>query len=118
MDGFAIKPRDSTSRPAPGRRAASTHTELAPAQSVAASSSSAPGGGGARGSAQDETGHEPGPHDFHLAPQSQTVIDRERDVSARAPRRASDDALLRMRAYGRSLRKEDEEPESQADLEA
>lgn len=110
MDDLTIKPRDGTSRAGPGRQAAPVRTELAPAQSVTASPSSAPRGGGAQG--------DPGPHDYHLAPQSQTVIDREREVSARGPRRASDQALLRMRAYGRPLHKDEDEPENQADLEA
>jgi hypothetical protein len=113
MDDFTVKPRDSTSRIGPGRQASPVRTELAPAQSVTASSSSAPRGGGPQGEADSSSS----PHDFLLAPQSQKVIDREREVSRR-PRRASDQALLRMRAYGQSLRTDDDEPENQADLEA
>ena len=120
MDDFTIKPRDSTSRSGTGRQAAPVRTELASTQSVSASSSSAPRSGGGQGDAHGSAQGETGPHDFHLAPQSQKVIDREREVSVRAPRRASDQALLRMRAYGRTLvADEDEErPENLADLKA
>jgi hypothetical protein len=79
MDDFTVKPRDSTSRIGPGRQASPVRTELAPAQSVTASSSSAPRGGGPQGEAASHAS----PHDFHLAPQSQKVIDREREVSRR-----------------------------------
>ena len=117
MDDFTIKPRDSTSRSGTGRQAAPVRTELASTQSVSASPSSAPRGGG-QGGAQGSAHGEAGPHDFHLAPQSQKVIDREREVSARGPRRASDQALLRMRAYGRTLvaDEDDEPPENLADF--
>ncbi|MGE3147857.1 MAG: hypothetical protein AB7K04_02210 [Pseudorhodoplanes sp.] len=90
MDGLTIKPRDSSSRIA-ASRPGSARTALAPAQSVTAPSATA----------NPQTGDDH-PHDFHLAPDNQQVIDREREETERRQRRASDQALARMRAYGRA----------------
>jgi hypothetical protein len=112
MEDFTIKPRDSASRAAPRRQTVSVRTDLAPSQSVTAAAASS-------------TPHlsEPSPdaasHEALIDPRSQQVIDRERDISARRHlRRASDQALLRMRAYNRNLASEDPEQDDHADIEA
>lgn len=113
MDGFTIKPRDSASRPAAVTRTSPVRTELAPAQSVMASAASA------TSHSMDDPG-DSGPHEYQLESQSQKVVDRERDISRRRPRRSSDEALLRMRAYGRTLvtDEDEEQPENLADFKA
>lgn len=112
MDDFTIKPRDSSSRIGTIRRTGPVRTELAPSQSVtpaAASSTSLSG---------EMRGENSPPHEYLLDPQSQKLADREREIASRSPRRDPGQALLRMRAYGRTLKAEDEEPDDHADLEA
>jgi hypothetical protein len=112
MDDFAIKPRDSASRSAPRRPSVSVRTDLAPSQSVtAAAASSTPHTGEAL---NDQSARE-----ALIDPQSQKIIDRERDIGARRnSRRAPDEALLRMRAYNRNAAHDDPDQEPHADIEA
>jgi hypothetical protein len=112
MDDFAIKPRDSSSRVGAVRRTGPMRTELAPSQSVtpAAASSTSPGG--------EMRGDNNTPHEYLLDQQSQKLVDRERELASRGARRDPGQALLRMRAYGRPLKTEEEEPDDHADLEA
>jgi hypothetical protein len=111
MDGLTIKPRDGASRVGQSRQTASVRTELAPSQSVTAAAPSA--------TARPGEDHG-GPHDYHLDGRSQSVIDDERDLAKRRPRRPQDEALSRMRAYNRALSSNEDEPESEshADLKA
>ena len=113
MDGLVIKPRDPMpnlgerlrNQPAPGETiapetTAETHTPSPPAAPQAPT--------------------ETGPHEFHLDAESQMVIDRERDIAAGSSARVSDQAFLGMRAYSRSLAKDEEPPapDEHTDLKA
>jgi hypothetical protein len=112
MDDFTIRPRDSASRAAPRRPVVSVRTDLAPSQSVTAAGAPATAH---RGGTPADTGA----HEALIGAQSQTLIDRERDISAHSPpRRTPDQALLRMRAYHRNAASEDPDQDGHADVEA
>jgi CO/xanthine dehydrogenase Mo-binding subunit len=109
---FTIKPRDSVNRAGYGA-ARAVRTELSPSQSVTA----------ARTAAAAQT---PAPAQDGLAreslidPQAHELINRVKDErERRKDRRASDDALLRQRAYARAdeNKSEDGEDQPHANLE-
>jgi hypothetical protein len=104
---FTVKPRDSVARTGLGRTSV-VRTDLAPSQSVTAAkvveATHVP--------LVESSGREP-----VINPQSQEVLNRERERARRAAQRAPDEALLRQRAYGRPPKKHDPEQDPQADLE-
>lgn len=89
---FTIKPRDSLTRRTVGRSNNIVRTDLSPSQSVNA---------GAQSSVSGQTTTNTGARDPGLDPQSQSLLNRERE--ARKQRRErKDEALLRQKAYARS----------------
>lgn len=110
---LTVKPRDSVARTGLGRTSV-VRTDLAPSQSVTAAKPA-------------ETAHMPVVETVArepvINPQSQEVINREREErereerARRAARRAADEALMRQRAYGRPANNQEPDQDPHADLQ-
>ena len=87
---FTIKPRDTISRPAAGRRN-TVRTDLSPSQSVNAAQPAA---------AIDHSALESATRAPVINPQCQQLLQREREERMRRARK--DEALMRQRVYGRN----------------
>ncbi|NWG25105.1 MAG: hypothetical protein HXY30_11950 [Pseudorhodoplanes sp.] len=109
---FTIKPREGVNRAGYGA-ARAVRTELSPAQSVTASRTAAAAQTPAP--AQDSPARE-----SLIDPQAHELINRVKDErERRKDRRASDDALMRQRAYARADdgKSDDGEGQPHANLE-
>jgi hypothetical protein len=117
MDGLVIKPRDPMPKLGERRRNQPGPTETAASETVAATQTPPPP---TASQVPADLPADAGSHEFHLDAESQMVIDRERDVAAGHSPGVSDQAFLGMRAYSRSLTKDEEPPppDEHTDLKA
>lgn len=95
---FTVKPRDSVSRPAVGRSNV-VRTDLSPSQSVNAATGAS--------ATPHQAAVEPATREPVIDSQCHTVLDREREQRERR-RARKDEVLLRQKAYGRNVDKQDQ----------
>jgi len=105
---FTVKSRDGIHRTVIGR-SNSVRTELSPSHSVNA----------AQQSAHSHRASDMMARDPSMDPQCHTVLDRDREERERRRRARKDEALLRQKAYGRSVVADTLHPDtsSHADIE-
>ncbi len=111
MDTGSIKPRQTPAQSG-SVRPSIVRTELAPSQSVTAASDA---NAGRYAAPLAETAA----HEALIDPQNRNALYREQEERRRKSKRAADEALMRMRAYGHGAVKDEPAPgaDPHADIE-